>query len=221
MFQRVLKSFLFAFTLAALMSSCVMFRPSPAKLFARAEKQQPYDVIIVPGIPFDGKNWNSIMKSRVLWSQYLIEAGIAKNVIYSGSAVYTPYVEAKIMALYGEALGIPRENIFVETEAQHSTENVYNSYQMAKKLGFTKIAVATDPFQSAMLMGFTKRRFKLPIAHIPFKMDNMAVLDDIQDPSIEPGSAFVEDFRAITETQTFWYRMRGTMGKNIAFTGDE
>ncbi len=221
MFQRILKSFLIAFTLAALVSSCVMFRPSPAKLFTRAEKQQPYDVIIVPGIPFDGKNWNSIMKSRVLWSHYLIEEGIAKNVIYSGSAVYTPYVEAKIMAMYGEALGIPRENIFVETEAQHSTENIYNSYQMAKKLGFTRIAVATDPFQSAMLMGFTKRRFKLPIAHIPFKMDNMAMLDDIADPSIEPEPAYVEDFKAITETQTFWYRMRGTMGKNIAYTDEE
>jgi hypothetical protein len=52
-------------------------------------------------------------------------------------------------------------------------------------------------------------------------MDNMAMLDDIADPSIEPEPAYVEDFKAITETQTFWYRMRGTMGKNIAYTDEE
>ncbi len=218
---RILKFFLVAVALSSLLNGCVMLRPSPAKLFARAEKQQPFDVIIVPGIPFDGKNWNTIMKGRVLWSNYLIQEGIAKNVIYSGSAVYTPYVEAKIMAMYGAALGIPKENIFVETKAEHSTENIYNSYHLAKSLGFRKIAVATDPFQSAMLMGFTKRRFKLPIAHIPFKMDNLAGLDDIKDPIIKPDSAYVKDFKAITETQSFWYRMRGTMGKNIAFAKEE
>lgn len=156
------------------------------------------------------------MKARVIWSSYLMKEGIAKNVIYSGSAVYTPYVEAKIMALYGEALGIPRENIFTETKAQHSTENIYYSYHLAKKLGFTKIAVATDPGQSAMLMTFTKRRFKLPIAHIPFVVDTLSLIDKV-DPVIIPDSAYVSDFKSIVETQSKWQRLKGTLGKNIAF----
>ncbi len=161
------------------------------------------------------------MKGRVLWSNYLIKQGIAKNVIYSGGAVYTPYVEAKIMALYGEALGIPKENIFVETQAQHSTENIYYSYQIAKKLGFEKIAVASDPFQSALLMGFTKRRFKLPIAHIPFIIDTLATIDDIKDPAIMADSAYVGSFKSIVETQSKWQRFKGTMGKQIAFEKEE
>ncbi|HEY0031424.1 MAG TPA: YdcF family protein [Bacteroidia bacterium] len=197
-------------------SSCVFFRPRPAKLFKRALEEKPYDVIIVPGSPFDGTDWSTAMKGRVIWADYLIEKGIAKNVIFSGSAVYTPYVEGKIMALYAEEIGTPKEKIFVEDKAEHSTENIYYSYQMAKKMGFTKIAVASDPFQSNLLMRFTRIRFKLPIAHIPFIIDTLSKIDDVQ-PKIDPSSAKVENFRPITQTQTKRYRRRGTMGKNIKF----
>ena len=58
-----------------------------------------YDVIVVPGVPFENGQWSSIMKGRILWSKYLYDIGIARNVMYSGSAVYTPYNEAEIMAL--------------------------------------------------------------------------------------------------------------------------
>jgi uncharacterized SAM-binding protein YcdF (DUF218 family) len=199
-----------------LVTSCSFFRPGAGKLFRRAIKNQPYDVIIVPGVPFDGKDWSTAMKGRVIWANYLIQKGIAKNVIFSGAAVYTPYVEAKIMALYAEVLGTPKEKIFIEDQAQHSTENIYNSYQLAKKMGFSKMAVASDPFQSNLLMRFTKRRFKLKIDHIPFVIDTLSLIDDVF-PKINPVSAFVSNFKPITETQSFRQRFRGTRGKNIKF----
>jgi uncharacterized SAM-binding protein YcdF (DUF218 family) len=199
-----------------LLSGCSLFRPGPGKLFKRAIKNEPYDVIIVPGVPFNGTNWSTAMKGRVIWANYLIQKGIAKNVIFSGAAVYTPYVEAKIMALYAEVLGTPKEKIFIEDKAQHSTENIYNSYQLAKKMGFTKMAVASDPYQSNLLMRFTKRRFKQKIDHIPFVIDTLSQIDDVF-PKIDPETAHVENFIPITETQSFWYRLRGTRGKNIKF----
>lgn len=156
------------------------------------------------------------MKGRVIWASYLIERGIANHVIFSGGAVYTPYVEAKVMAMYATELGVPKEKIFIESRAEHSTENIYNSYCMAKKLGFSKIAVASDPFQSALLMGFTKRRFEQPIDHIPFVIDTLAGIDDVY-PKIIPDSAKIADFKSIIETQSKWYRFRGTRGKNIKF----
>ncbi len=202
--------------LSALFSSCAFFRPLPAKLYKRALANKPYDVVIVPGVPFNGKEWDTKMKGRVIWADYLIKNGIAKNVIFSGAAVYTPYVEAKIMALYAEALGTPKEHIYTEEKAEHSTENIYNSYVLAKKLGFTNIAVATDPFQSNLLTRFTKKRFKLPITHIPFLIKILKKIDDVY-PVIDPSSAKVENFKPITETQTKRYRWRGTRGKNIVF----
>ncbi len=69
--------------------------------------QQTFDVVIVPGIPFRNGRWNDTMKGRVLWSYALYKSGIAKNIIYSGGAVYTPYYEARIMGLYALQLGIP------------------------------------------------------------------------------------------------------------------
>lgn len=207
--------FLFVF-IVLIISGCTFFRPSPSTLFKRALKNQPYDVIIVPGVPYDGKNWSTAMKGRVIWAAYLIKKGIAKNVIFSGGAVYSPYVEAKAMALFAEQLGVPTEKIFIEDKAEHSTENIYNSYHMAKKMGYTKMAVASDPFQSNLLMGFTKRRFKLPIAHIPFIIDTLATIDDAS-PKINVDSLKVSNFKSILETQSKWYRFQGTRGKNIKF----
>jgi uncharacterized SAM-binding protein YcdF (DUF218 family) len=216
LFNKRLKYYGLLYVVLSFISSCAFFRPSPGKLYKRALQNSPYDVIIVPGVPFNGQEWSMAMKGRVIWACYLIKQGIAKNIIFSGGAVYTPYVEAKIMALYAKELGVPENKIFVETKAEHSTENIYNSYHLAKKLGFKKIAVASDPFQSSLLMGFTKRRFKQPIAHIPFVIDTLAQIDDVA-PKINPDSAKVSDFKSIIETQSKWHRFRGTRGKNIKF----
>ena len=199
-----------------LLSGCSLFRPSPERLFKRALKNEPFDVIIVPGCPYDGKDWSLPMKGRVIWASYLINKGIAKNVIFSGGSVYTPYVEAKIMALYAEQLGVSPDKILIEDKAEHTTENIYNSYWIAKSKGFKKIAVASDQFQSRLLMGFTNRRFKLPITHIPFLVDTLKTIDKVH-PVINPQSAYVDNFKSIVETQSKWHRFRGTRGKNIKF----
>lgn len=203
--------FLFYMILGALVASGC----SSGKLYRRALASKPYDVIIVPGVPFNGKNWDFKMKGRVIWADYLIKKGIAKHVIFSGGAVYTPYVEAKVMALYAEALGTPKACIFTEEKAEHSTENVYYSYLMAKKLGFTNIALATDPYQSNMLKGFIKAH-DLPIVRIPFRIKILMKIDDVH-PLIDAAPAKVEPFKSIKETQSRKYRRNGTRGRNIVF----
>jgi hypothetical protein len=206
----------FLIVACSLLQACFLFRPLPGKLYKRAVAAKPYDVIIVPGTPYNGKNWDFKMKGRVLWASYLIKNGIANNVIFSGAAVYTPYVEAKVMALYAEALGVSKEHIFIEDKAQHSTENLYYSYVMAKKLGFTKIALATDPFQSNLLRRFSKEHFKLPIAHIPFLVRILRKIDNVH-LTINADSAKVVNFQSIKQTQSKRYRRDGTKGKHIVF----
>ena len=70
---------------------------------------------------------------------------MTKNIIFSGGAVYTKYTESAIMKLFAIEMGIPEENIFIEERAEHSTENVFYSYYIAKDLNFKKLAVASDP----------------------------------------------------------------------------
>ncbi len=201
---------------ALLLGSFKLFAKSPDKTIAHVELNAPYDAIIVPGVPYKDDYWGRVLMGRIYWSYYLYKNGYAKNIIYSGSAVYTPYIESKIMAMYGEQMGIPKQNIFVETDAEHSVENVYYSYNLAKELGFEKVALATDPFQSRMVK-IPSKRLGVQIDFIPF---SIGLLDTLQIPEfdeIPSEQAYVEDFVSLTERKGFFKRLGGTLGRNIEF----
>jgi uncharacterized SAM-binding protein YcdF (DUF218 family) len=202
-----------------LQSCSLVFAPSAEKLYTRAVEKEPYDAIIVPGLPFDGDKWSDLLKVRIYWASFLYTKGIAKNVIFSGAAVYTPYIEAEIMAMYGEALGIPAENIFVEKRAEHSTENLYYSYQLAKDLGFKKIALATDPWQGRFLYFFAKKK-DIPVTYIPAQFDSLMNMFKV-DPVIEFQKAYVNNFVSIKEKESFFQRLKGTGGKKIVYEEEE
>jgi uncharacterized SAM-binding protein YcdF (DUF218 family) len=175
---------------------------------------EKYDIIVVPGVPLENGKWSRTMKARVYWSKFLYDKGIAKNIMYSGSAVYTPYYEAEIMALYAEAIGIPKEHIYTETKAEHSTENIYYSYKKAKKLNFNRIALASDPFQTKQLKKFTQKKVSRDVRFIPIVFDSLRVMNMI-DPVIPIEKAFAENFVALPERESFWKRLKGTLGHNL------
>ena len=192
-------------------ASCLM--RAAEKSFKEALEDSPYDAIIVPGYPFPDTNWNALMKARVYWSKHLYENNLTSNIIYSGAAVYTPFVESKIMKAYGVALGIPADHIFVDTIARHSTENLFYSYQLAQNQGFERIALATDPFQNVLLQRFAKK-MGIPVDFLPIAF---VILKDVEqpDPAIDPSFAYVEDFVPLPEKAGFFKRMKGTLGRNI------
>ena len=203
-----------------LFSSCSLALKRSNKLYQKALIEQPYyDAIIVPGIPYNGEKWDSIMKARVVWSVYLYKQNFTKNIIYSGSAVYTKYYEAMIMGLYAQKLGVKPENIFYDTLAKHSTENVYYSYRLAQCNGFKSIALTTDPFQSALLGSYTKRRFRSPIPHIPVQFEILKTMQ-INDPIIEDSLAIKSNFISILKTEGFFKRLWGTLGKQVYYGPD-
>lgn len=195
--------------------SCLTPKRGPARRLKQAATVAPFDAIIVPGIPYDGHSWDSVMKARIIWAWVLYKNGYTKNVIFSGSAVYTPYKEAYIMGRFGEKIGIPKEHIFYDTVAEHSTENVYYSYLKAKELGFKSIALATDPFQSWLLRSYTKRRFGTPIYHLPFVTDTLKEYNSL---NLRISSAKLKEpasWQSIKERENFRTRLRGTRGKGI------
>jgi hypothetical protein len=157
--------------------------------------------------------WSRTMKARVHWAVHLYKLGITKNIIFSGSSVYTPYVEGSIMRSYALVLGVPETNVFAETKAEHSTENLYYSYYMAKRLGFEKIALATDPFQSNMLRSYPKK-MKVKMDFIPFIVDTLKTME-MQDVTINAEPHKVNSFESIIDRESRYKRIWGTMGKNI------
>ena len=196
------------------LQSCSVSGRTTKRLFEKA-RHETFDVIIVPGVPFENGKWSRTMKARVYWSKYLHERGMAKNIMYSGSAVYTPYCEAEIMALYAHEIGIPKEHIFTETKAEHSTENIYYSYRKAKLLGFERIALASDPFQTKLLKRFTRKRVSKDVRLIPIIYDTLRNIEpEMIDPVIDHQQAFKTDFISITKRENFWKRLNGTRGGN-------
>ena len=207
---------------AFLLAGCrVSYRERPTRLYREVVSQElQFDAGIVPGIGFKDGQWDSVMKGRVLWAEFLYRKGIIRNLIFSGGAVYTPYYEAKIMGLYALKLGVPEEHIFYETQAEHSTENIYYSYELARKQGFKSIALVTDPFQSSLTKGFTRRRFATKIQHIPFMVDTLKKLNE-REVTIDPSSAFEPAFQSITEREGWLKRFRGTLGAFIPWENKE
>ncbi len=196
-----------------LLTNCAFSKRKSQKYFDKALIDAPYDAIIIPGVPHDGVSWSPTMNIRISWANFLFKKGIANNIIFSGGAVYTKFSEAKIMAEYGKALGVPLSSIFLDTNAEHSTENVYYSYLIAKKQGFTRIALATDPFQAKSLQMMIKKH-NLPIDILPILFDTLRTIDR-PEPTIFPEIAIENSFVSITERESFFTRVKGTMGKQI------
>jgi uncharacterized SAM-binding protein YcdF (DUF218 family) len=195
--------------------SCSFTKHGCKKLLNEASSKS-YDLIIVPGVPLENGKWSKTMKARIYWSKFLFEKGIAKNIMYSGSAVYSPYIEAEIMAIYAEAIGISKQNIYTETKAEHSTENIYYSYKLAKKLNFGTIAIASDPFQTKMLRKFTRKRIDAGIDLIPIVYDSLRAMPmDTIAPGLDFQKAFVKDFISLPERENFMQRLRGTWGGDL------
>lgn len=197
------------------LNSCITFSHQSERKLKKEIKDGSFDAIIVPGVPFYEPKWDKVMKLRVYWAYYLYKKNITKNIIFSGSAVYSPYIESKIMRLYAIKLGIDSNNIFIEKKAQHSTENAYYSNKLADSLNFTRVAFASDPYQTQLLKRFLKKK----IPNLKCLPASIRIVDSIPKANIKIdfNREFVSNFVSIEKTQTKKERRRGTFGKNINY----
>ena len=63
--------------------------------------------------------------------------------------MHSRYVEADAIAAGMAALGVPAERIWLEPNALHTDENMYFSLQIARALGFSRVAVASQKGHAA------------------------------------------------------------------------
>jgi DUF218 domain len=197
-------------------TSCFYLKHGNIKSYKRAEKK-PYDAVIIPGFPYYGKQWNPVIKFRLIWALHLYEKGLAKNFIFSGACVHSPYNEGMIMALYAASMGIPIENIFIEPNAEHSSENVYYSILLADSMHFESIAVATDPVQSFLLSNFTQRLRNRQIDFLSFRFKIIRKRKYHDEPKIDKWLAFENDFSPLNEKMNYWKRKKASLGLSINY----
>lgn len=211
-------AFLF-FTAIVLFYSCSPPARVTQKRYEKGLQSQPFDAIIVPGYPYSGEPWNAVLTIRIHWANYLYKKGYAKNIIFSGGAVYSKYIESRVMAIYAAALGIPSAHVFTEETAEHGTENVYYAYRLAKKNGFNNIALATDPYQTKHMKRFI-RKYNLPVKLLPIVFDTL-VTQNRDEPHIDASSAIKANFVSIMKRESLHHRLRGTFGKNIIWYDED
>lgn len=205
--------FLLFLGLMPLLQGCLMLRVKEQA--TAAQKTGGYDVIIVPGVPYEDESMSSLMKMRVLWAAWLFKNGIARNVIFSGGAVYTPYVEARVMGAMAKKAGIPEDHIFYEEEAEHSTENMVFGYRLARTLGFEKIAIASDPVQT-WLLSEVSEQFKLyDLGFLPMVPEKIRAQLNTANLSVDIVPINPATFVPLPERKSARERWRGTLGKEI------
>lgn len=215
MFKKILKWFIYfhVFMGMCLILTHCTFTKYAERSYSKAKREKPFDVIIVPGVPYDKAATTSVMTLRLYWAKHLYDSGFTRNIIFSGGSVYTHFVEGIAMKVMADSLGIPPDRTFYEATAEHSTENVYYSWKMAREKGFQKIALATDPYQAALLRRFI-RKYTPGVKSVPIVF-SLLDIDDRSLPKIDTTAAYVRDFVSITERESFWERFRGTMGKRV------
>jgi uncharacterized SAM-binding protein YcdF (DUF218 family) len=154
--------------------------------------QAPFDAIIVPGYPFRIEKNRILFAVRLHFAKELYDKGLAKNIIFSGAAVQTPYIEGQIMKIMADSLGIPPAHTFVESEALHSNQNALLGTRMAHKMGFRKVAIATDPYQFSYMTMLLK--FFAPKTGILTFYPSQMPQYDKPLPAIDTTAYFIKDF---------------------------
>jgi uncharacterized SAM-binding protein YcdF (DUF218 family) len=211
--HRNLIAFLIIVATLMVVSACNV-RKIARRIYATHISNAPYDAVIIPGMPYDSTTQQTKgFNARIVWAKKLYDAGVAKNIIFSGAACYSPYVEAEVMKLIAIEMGLPKEHLYTETKAEHSKENVYFGWLLAQKLGFKKVALASDPYQSFFLEGFIQANVP-QMGIIPIDVDSLKKYY-IPLPKADLSSAYVKDFIPLNKRESFGTRIKHTNHNNL------
>jgi uncharacterized SAM-binding protein YcdF (DUF218 family) len=208
-----MRCILFVAILFAFVAGCNVAKVAE-RMTAQHLPQAPYDAIVVPGIAYDTtKQQTNGFNARIIWAKMLYDRGVAKNIIFSGNACYSPYVEGTAMKLIAEKMGVPANHVFAETQAEHGKENVYYGWLMAQQLGFKKVALAADPYQAFFLEGFIQTNMP-DMGILPMSADTLKKLY-LPVPAIDASPAYVPNFIPLNKRESFSTRIKHTNHNNL------
>lgn len=163
-------------------------------------------IAVVPGCPVeeDG-SLSTCLSRRIVWGSMLYEQGEVEGFITSGSAVYTPYVEAEALAAGLVALGVPEDRIWLDPHALHTDENMYNAMTMAQDQGW-ELVVASDGIHARtgcrMIRSWegSCTSLRMPYPDVYARIDTVqAQLDTVQPRRVEDWRTLSERHRARKE----------------------
>jgi hypothetical protein len=79
------------------------------------------------------------------------------------------------------------------------------------------MAIATDPFQCAMLYSFSRKNFSTQFYFLPAIDDSIISLSEM-NPKVDMSAAFVNDFVPLSERENYKERIKASRGGRIKAT---
>lgn len=117
------------------------------KSFGKNAKPKRSDCIIVLGCSVYGTEPSPFLKGRLGEAERLYREGYADYIIVSGGQGKGEHIsEAEAMKTYLEEQGIDSEKIVMEDKSTSTYENIKNSKEVMKEMGFSGAIIVSNEF---------------------------------------------------------------------------
>lgn len=148
-FRAVNRRFIRIILVLSLVYTLVFFSPllwflaAPLKI---VEQPQKADAIVVfaGGVGESGKAGQGY-EERVRRAVELYEKGYANYVIFSSGYTFV-FREPEVMKALAVSLGVPKKNIFLETKASNTYENIRNTTEILNQWDWRSILLVSSPY---------------------------------------------------------------------------
>lgn len=126
------------------------YQPRPAEvqaMLAWPHRPAPLDVAVVLGCPADDDGQASLCElCRIKSAVRAYREGRVRNLLFSGNAAHSPFVEADVMADLAEQNGVPKDHVLREPRAYTTWQNLRYAKQLLdeKKLQTVLIVSTSD-----------------------------------------------------------------------------
>lgn len=126
----------------------------------KPQNHKHYEIAIVLGSPAnDDGSLSRIQKTRADAAIQLYRNRKVNKILLSGSNVTNAYVEAKVMAAYVIGKGIPEADIYLETKARNTFENLKFSKNICEQMHIKNVIVVTSRFHARRAQFMVKKFF--------------------------------------------------------------
>ncbi|WP_338442245.1 YdcF family protein [Synechococcus elongatus IITB4] len=133
-----------------------------------------FDVIIVLGSPANSDGGPSeVMKQRVIEGVKRFYQGQAKHILFTGSAVYSEFIEADVMSEFAHSLGVPKDAILTDTKSKNTYQNIFNSIGVMRDQNWLSALVVTSPShiqRTSFILSTYDIEYRVIGSHIPPKL---------------------------------------------------
>jgi vancomycin permeability regulator SanA len=152
--------------------------------YMEAYKKPPYEVVIIPASSYTNERY--MFFSKVYWAKHIYDQKLAQKIMYTGGRInHNQFLEAENMAYYTEEVGVPGDDIIIETQSNYNLEEIYYGLKKCIDEGFERIVVASNKQECSYWKNIVKKyNLNIQVDYLPinYQFTNHAVIVPVDIP---------------------------------------